>query len=97
MLRSFTPLRPLILAVLATILGACAHTGGPDTDRNIDPWEHFNRSMFRFNDKMDRAVIKPVAKGYKAVFPGAVRKHVGSFFSNLQEPTTIVNDVLQGK
>lgn len=88
--------KPMIAVLLTLLLGACAHTGGAGAD-NVDPWEHFNRRMFRFNDKVDRAVVKPVAKGYKAVVPGPVRKHVGYFFENLQEPTTIINDALQGK
>lgn len=97
MSRFLTPMKPLLVLVLAAFLGACAHTGAPGSEKRVDPWEPFNRRMFQFNDKVDRAVVKPVAKGYKAVFPGVVRKHVGYFFSNLQEPTTIVNDVLQGK
>lgn len=91
------PARLLIAVVLAASLCACAHTGGAARTRNVDPWEHFNRSVFKFNNDVDKALIKPVAKGYKAVFPGVVRKHVGYFFLNLQEPTTIVNDALQGK
>lgn len=98
MLPLSTLTRPLIVLVLASSLGACAHaTGGADDSANVDPWEPFNRSMFKFNDKVDRAVIKPVAKGYKAVFPAPIRKGVGNFFRNLDDPTTIVNDVLQGK
>ncbi|MGA8260961.1 MAG: VacJ family lipoprotein [Arenicellales bacterium] len=95
--RLLTPTRSLVMVLLATFLCGCAHTGAVGESRTGDPWEHFNRSMFKFNDNVDRAVLKPVARGYKAVLPGVVRKHVGYFFLNLQEPTTIVNDVLQGK
>lgn len=95
--RLTVPTRVLIIAVLAGLLGACAHAGPTDSYRTPDPLEHFNRAVFKFNNQVDHAVLKPVAKGYKAVLPAVVRKHVGDFFSNLQEPTTIVNDILQGK
>lgn len=91
------PLRPLLAAIVMVLLSACAHTGAPGEEENVDPWEHYNRSMFNFNEGLDRAVIKPVATGYKKVVPDPVRKGVGNVFSNLREPTTIVNDLLQGK
>lgn len=94
---SIRSMKPLIIALLALVLGACAHTGGNTGEKNVDPWEPFNRKVFDFNEGLDRAVIKPVATGYKKVVPGPVRKGVGNFFLNLTEPTTIVNDVLQGK
>ncbi len=65
--------------------------------KNPDPWEKFNRSMFRFNDAADRYVLKPVAKGYKAVTPDPVRTGVTNFFSNLRSPLVVMNDLLQGK
>lgn len=91
------PAMPLLVMVLSVFLGACAHTGSIDEQADVDPWEPFNRSVFNFNEKVDRAVVKPVAQGYKKVVPGVVRKGVGNVFLNLAEPTTIVNDVLQGK
>jgi len=95
------PWAPILLLALL-LLSACAHTGGAQGTENrepanVDPWESFNRSMFRFNDKMDEAVIKPVARGYKKVVPSGIRRGVGNVFLNLNEPTTIVNDLLQGK
>jgi phospholipid-binding lipoprotein MlaA len=42
-------------------------------------------------------VLKPVAQGYHDVLPGAVRRSVNNFFSNLFYPKTIINDVLQAK
>ncbi|MDH3690832.1 MAG: VacJ family lipoprotein [Gammaproteobacteria bacterium] len=62
-----------------------------------DPWERYNRAMFRFNDKLDRAVVKPVAAGYTRIVPTFMRRGVNNFFSNLLEPTTVINAVLQGK
>ena len=53
--------------------------------------------MFRFNDVADKAVMTPVAKGYRAVFPGFLRTGISNFFSNLEDVWVSVNDVLQGK
>lgn len=62
-----------------------------------DPFEGFNRAMYRFNDFVDENALKPVAKGYKAITPRVVRRGVSNFFSNLFEPLVIVNDLLQAK
>ena len=65
--------RLLALTVLLA-LQACATVAQPDAR---DPMESFNRSMFGFNEAVDKAVIKPVATGYKAVTPDWMRKGVG--------------------
>jgi phospholipid-binding lipoprotein MlaA len=62
-----------------------------------DPLEGFNRAMYTFNDKMDRYILKPVAKGYRAVTPKPVRRGISNFFSNLREPIVMLNNLLQGK
>jgi phospholipid-binding lipoprotein MlaA len=79
--------------LLAVTLAGCATSGG----NPADPLEPFNRAMFRFNDALDGAVIKPVAKGYRVVVPGIVRTGFSNFFSNLEDVWISVNNVLQGK
>jgi phospholipid-binding lipoprotein MlaA len=64
---------------------------------NPDPWEKFNRAIFKFNDGADRYVLRPVAKGYRAITPNAVRTGITNFFVNLRSPIVVLNDVLQGK
>ncbi|AKP72471.1 MlaA family lipoprotein [Piscirickettsia salmonis] len=81
------------VVVLAGILAACATA----TPQNPDPYEKYNRSMYRFNAKMDHAVLKPVAKGYTAVTPQVVRTGVTNFFENVHQVPTIMNDLLQGE
>src|SRR5207245_10708744 len=71
----------------------CATSGG----NPADPLEPLNRVVFSFNDAADKAVIKPVARAYRAVLPGIVRTGVSNFFSNLEDIWISVNDVLQGK
>ena len=56
-----------------------------------------NRYSYQFNDALDRVVLKPVAKRYKKSIPSAIRNRVRHFFSNLAEPLTIVNQLLQWK
>jgi len=59
--------------------------------------ESFNRTVFGFNEVVDKAVLKPVATGYKAVTPDWMRKGVGNFFNNLQDMWSAVNNGLQGR
>ena len=81
---------PLVLLLL---LGACA-TPHPNPR---DPWEGFNRPVFRFNDGLDRAVIKPVAKGYDWLVPANLQVVIGNFFANLSDLYISLNNLLQGK
>lgn len=62
-----------------------------------DPLEPVNRYIYKFNDAIDRHLLKPVAQGYQDYMPGRVRSGVRNFFSNLREPLNFVGDVLQGK
>jgi phospholipid-binding lipoprotein MlaA len=85
--------RQCAVLLLAGTLAGCATSGG----NPADPLEPLNRVVFGFNDTADNAVIKPVAKAYRAVLPGIVRTGVSNFFSNLEDVWISVNDVLQGK
>ncbi len=62
-----------------------------------DPLESFNRAMFSVNDKLYFWVLKPVARGYRAVTPQFLRTGVLNFFNNLLTPLRLVNCILQGK
>jgi phospholipid-binding lipoprotein MlaA len=62
-----------------------------------DPWESWNRGIYKFNDKLDRAVAKPVAKAYVKHVPSPMRTGVSNFFDNLHTPGVMINDALQGK
>ena len=82
----------LVLAIF--MLSGCA--SGPNADSR-DPLEPFNRGMYRFNDTVDRAVVKPVATAYRDVLPSPVRTGVTNFFANLQDAWSFVNNSLQLK
>jgi phospholipid-binding lipoprotein MlaA len=79
--------------LLAGSLAGCATSGG----NPADPLEPLNRAVFGFNDVADKAVLTPVAKAYRAVLPGFLRRGVSNFFSNLEDVWISVNDVFQGK
>lgn len=81
--------------LLATITASGVASAAEQADP--DPWEGFNRSMFAFNDRLDRYIAKPVAKGYQAITPKPVDESVTHFFSNLGEVLVIANDVGQLK
>lgn len=62
-----------------------------------DVLEPVNRAFFHFNDKLYFWVLKPAARGYKAVVPEPARVGVRNFFYNLAFPIRFVNCLLQGK
>ena len=62
-----------------------------------DPWEKFNRKVHAFNNAVDRAVARPLARAYVAAVPRPIRLGVGNFFDNLRQPLTMVNQLLQGR
>ncbi len=64
---------------------------------NEDPWESFNRRVYRFNDVLDRWALKPVAKGYRKVTPDVVEDGVHNVFRNLGEARNLANNLLQLK
>jgi phospholipid-binding lipoprotein MlaA len=61
----------------------------------IDPYEPFNRVMFRFNDAFDKVILKPVATLYSKIMPKPLAKGISNFFSNIDTVPTVINDVLQ--
>jgi phospholipid-binding lipoprotein MlaA len=99
MLTLFTPSMRMVrlLAVLLVAAAAAGCAATPARTTSHDPYENFNRKVDKFNDTLDRAALKPVAKAYKKVTPRVVRSGVSNFFANLEYPTTIINQFLQGK
>lgn len=87
-----------IIAVLASLLTACATTAPPPEKRDpVDPWEPFNRNMYTFNRTLDKAIIRPVATGYENVVPDPVETGISNFFANLKSLPVMINLTLQGR
>lgn len=80
------------LAVMA-LLAACQIA----PPRNDDPNEKFNRKVYAFNDSLDKAVIRPVAVGYRKITNPPVRTAVSDFFTNIKLPITVGNELLQAR
>jgi phospholipid-binding lipoprotein MlaA len=68
-----------------------------DAGEEYDPWEPVNANIFAFNLKVDRYVLKPVAKGYDFILPDVVQVGVSNIFSNLRFAPRFLNNVFQGK
>jgi phospholipid-binding lipoprotein MlaA len=62
-----------------------------------DPWQGFNRGVYKFNAAFDRAIFLPVLQGYEWVMPVYLQDRVTDFFANLKDLITFANQVLQLK
>lgn len=89
-------MRHLLRCLLATLLFAMTTAAVAGSDPR-DPWEGFNRKVFVFNEWFDRWLGKPVARGYQAITPTVVDKHITYFFRNFDDVTNAINLALQGK
>ncbi len=92
--RADRPLSLLLLALFILVGTGCVSIPG-EPDPN-DPWEPWNRSMYDFNDGIDKDIIEPVANAYLEI-PDGGRKAIHNFFVNLSYPTIAINQFLQGK
>ncbi len=111
--RAGEPARPPLLAAAAPASGEVAPArrlaqapapaeGLDDLDEDVDevydPWEPFNERMFNFNYYvLDRYVLKPVARGYRAVVHEQIQIMIENAFTNLGVVPRVVNSLLQGK
>ncbi|HWX65197.1 MAG TPA: VacJ family lipoprotein [Rhodanobacter sp.] len=89
-----SPLLSRWLPVLALALLAGCTIAKPRTD---DPLQNYNRKAYKFNDAVDKAVVRPVALGYRKVTNPPVRRSVSDFFTNIRMPITVANDLLQAR
>lgn len=83
-----------LVSLALLLLQGCATVKSADTR---DPWEGMNRRVYAFNEGLDNAVMKPVAKAYVNVLPGFVRTGVGNFLGNLNDVWSFANSAMQLK
>ncbi len=93
--RLFKQLRVTLLTLMVAVLSGCATTGDYRDPR--DPIEGFNRAMYSFNEGLDDYLMKPLAKGYKAITPAPVDTGISNFFGNLADVGSAINNLLQFK
>jgi phospholipid-binding lipoprotein MlaA len=83
-------------AAVNELLDPFAKADEEDGDE-YDPWEPMNTNIFEFNRKLDRFVLKPIAKGYNFVMPDLVQVGISNIFYNLRFAPRFFNNVFQGK
>ncbi len=102
-MRTLNSGRWMVLALSLLLVGLTASSrvdaateGGYQGSSN-DPWEPFNRKVYAFNEFVDKWLLKPVAEGYRKITPNFLDQGITNFFSNLSEPLTTLNSLLQFK
>ena len=97
-------LRKLIITTIAIFLLAFNANAGSDGELVLkedqpkqikDCFEKLNRATFSFNQGLDKAIIKPLAEGYRNL-PDPIQKGTNNAVENLSNLITIPNNVLQG-
>ncbi len=83
-----------MLAVLTAGCTSSQDSGGFETA--YDPFESFNRSVFKINQAVDFIILKPVAATYDQVVPDPLKEMVTNVLRNLATPVTLLNELLQG-
>jgi len=81
------------ISAASFVLAGCA-VQNPDPQ---DPLQGFNRAVFTFNDKVDRAVLRPVAEGYTYITPAPVRSCISNVFSNVGDVWSAANSFMQAR
>ena len=90
-------LRSALLVLGALLAAGCATIPPGAGTSPADPWEVYNRHVFDFNDRVDRALTRPLAEFYVGHVPDPVRQCLGGVFNNLGDVPSALNNLLQGK
>ncbi|EGD60842.1 VacJ family lipoprotein [Novosphingobium nitrogenifigens DSM 19370] len=70
---------------------------GKNGASKIDPLMSVNQTTYRVMESVDKAIVAPIAKGYRKQVPSPIRRGLHNFFFNLNEPVNAINFVLQLK
>ena len=84
----------ILLLAITVAFSANAENNGPENVKDCS--ETFNRASFKFNQGLDRAIVRPLAVGYKKL-PNGIRTVTSNFLNNLSNLVTIPNNALQGE
>jgi len=80
-------IKTLYICLLAFITGCASQ----------DPFEKPNRTIFSFNEKIDKYALKPLAQGYEKLTPKPIRTMVSNFYSNIEDAYSFANNIVQLK
>jgi phospholipid-binding lipoprotein MlaA len=95
--RRTYPYVVLLVLLVAPLSGWAGTAGGASAHTPGDPWERVNRRVYAFNQRLDRALIRPLSRFTSGLTPGPIGKAIHNFLVNLNEPVVIVNDLLQAR
>lgn len=90
----------LIAVAVSGLVSAQEQAAAPvkiiDQERS-DPFEDFNRKMWDFNyDIFDKYLLRPTALFYRHNVPRPLKNRIYNVVYNLDEPPSLVNNMLQG-
>lgn len=97
MILWFSRLKRVVLLSVTCLFVGCASIPAGVEPSARDPWEPFNRSVFEFNEGLDKYLLKPVVAAYRFILPEIVREGIYNFFSNYSDIYTALQNLLQGK
>lgn len=83
----------LILVFILTS-GCSVNKNNLSLEENNDPYEELNRSIFSFNNDLDKYIFKPVARGWKTI-PDFPRQNLANLAETAESPLDIANAILQ--
>ena len=96
--------RKLLIIIISLSVFTFNANAGSDGDLSLnkeepkkikDCFEKLNRATFTFNQGLDKAVIKPIAKSYRNL-PDPIQRGTSNAVKNLSNLITIPNNILQG-
>ena len=85
----------LSFSALASSDGELVLKENEEPQKIKDCFEKLNRVTFSLNQSLDKAIITPIAKGYRKL-PDPIQKGTSNAVKNLSTLITIPNNVLQG-
>lgn len=62
-----------------------------------DPFESYNRKIYKFNDTIDRYFFEHLARSYRKTIPKPARLSFRNFLDNMTLPLSAINSIAQGK
>jgi len=86
-------LKKIITIILASTLLLSTNLKA-ETEKEC--FEGVSRSIFKFNQGFDKAILRPVASAYNKL-PDPIKKGTGNFTSNIGTLLTVPNHLLQGQ
>ena len=97
-------MKKILITSLISLMLSSNVSAGTDGENNLsknpkpvkDCFESLNRSSFALNQGLDKAIFKPVAKGYRSL-PPTIRNGTSNVLVNLSSLITIPNNILQGE